>query len=183
MKLSHVLILLAVLALLVGGAVAVRKLGNAEAERRERLLPKVRTAFDGVRAELAAVHGIELAIVSTRRTEDEQAAKVAAGVSATNQSWHLLGRAVDVQTGRRNSAGAVVWDPNGKDLASYQRLHEVARRYGFRGVPQGSPFDSKGNRAYINGSKGPIWDGGHLEFTDGLTFAQAKERDAKTGMA
>jgi hypothetical protein len=174
MNRRYVLVVIVLLLLLGGAYVATRKLGESEETRRARLLPQVRAAFDALRAELSAVHGIELVLVSTRRTEDEQAAKVAAGLSATNNSWHLLGRALDVQTARPNAAGKFISDPDGKDVASYKTLHQVASRHGFRGVPQGSPFDSKGSKAYIETKNGKVWDVGHLEFPQGMTFAQAK---------
>jgi len=184
MRARYVFLVLVVLLLVAGGAyVAVRKLGESEETRRQALQPKVRAAFDGLRAELSAVHGIELVLVSTRRTPEQQAAKVAAGVSATSNSWHLLGRAFDVQTARKNAAGKIVADPDGKDVASYQKLHELAKKYGLRGVPNGQPFDAKGAKAYITTSSGKVWDVGHLEFAEGMTFAAAKAADEKAGLA
>ena len=171
------IILLVLVLLAAGGAVALRKLGETEEQRRQRLLPQVRAAFDRVRAELSATHGIELVIVSTRRTEDEQAVKVAEGKSTTNNSWHLLGRALDVQTARKSpTTGKYVADPNGKDLDSYKRLHEVARRHGFRGIPNGSPFTSEGKKALLSNG---VWDVYHIEYPEGMTFAQAAAKAAQ----
>jgi hypothetical protein len=180
-----VLLLIVVLLLLGGVFVVARKLGENEAARRQQLMPQARSAFDGLRAELSSVYGIELALVSTRRTAAQQDAKVKAKQSATNSSFHLLGRAFDVQTGRKDpTTGKVKFDDKATDVASYKKLHEVAKRYGLEGVPRGSPFDAKGNKAHVvlaDGSK--IWDVYHLQFTEGLTFAQAKAADAKAGLA
>jgi hypothetical protein len=178
------IIVLVVLLLLVGGAVAVRQLGKSEAARRLALLPKVRSAFDGLRAELAS-SGIELVLVSTRRSQAEQDAKVKAGQSATNNSWHLLGRGLDVQTAKKNAQGKLVVDADAKDLASYKKLHEVAKRYGFRGIPQGSPFTSSGDKAYITNAQGKkIWDVYHLEFPEHYpSVAAARAADSSSGVA
>ena len=122
---------------------------------------------------------------STRRDEVEQAAKVAAGLSATKSSWHLLGRGIELYVGTpdgtKNKDGTpkVVADVNGKNIAGYRRMHEVAKRHGGRGIPNGSPFDGKGNPAHITTSSGKVWDVAHLEFSGGLTFAQAAAADAK----
>lgn len=158
----------------------MRKMGPVEASRRAKLLPQVRLAYDALRAELAALHGIELLLVSTRREQLEQDAKVAAGLSATRDSWHLLGRALDVQTGRPNAAGEIVWDAKGKDVESYRTLHRVAPRYGFRGTPNGSAFGPDGSPAYIKTSSGKVWDAGHLEFREGYASVAAA-RAADTG--
>jgi hypothetical protein len=177
-------VILVAFALLVVGFLTVRQLGDSEAARRARLLPQVRSAFDGLRNELSAVHGIELILVSTRRTQAEQDAKVAAGLSAAKDSWHLLGRALDVQTARRNKEGKLIADPLGDDVVSYQRLHEVAKGYGFRGVPNGSPFTGDGKKAYISTSSGKVWDVFHLEYAERFkTVAEARKADQKVGLA
>jgi hypothetical protein len=179
------LLVLAVLLVLGGGAyVAARKLGVTEAGRLDQLLPKVRAAFERGRAELSSVHKIELVVVSTRRSADEQAAKVEAGLSATRQSWHLLGRGIDVQTGRADEDGDLQWDPEGRDLDSYRKLQQVMGKYGFRGTPNGAAFNADGSvRKFANASGKQISDIGHLEWTEGMTFAQAQAKDAKEASA
>jgi hypothetical protein len=184
-KTRYVVVAIIVLVLLGGGVyVAARKLGETEASRLQQLQPKVRVAFEAGRAELSAVHGIELVVVSTRRTADQQAAKVAAGLSATSTSWHLLGRGIDVQTARKNSAGKLVADADAKDIDSYRRLHQVMGKHGFRGTPNGAAFNADGSvRTFKNAAGKAISDVGHLEYTEGLTFAQAQAADQKAGLA
>lgn len=182
---AWILVALVVALLLVGGGIYVagRKLGETEASRLQTLQSRVRLAFEAGRAELSAVHGIELVVVSTRRNQDQQNAKIEAGQSATKNSWHLLDRAVDVQTARK-IAGKYIPDPDAKDLDSYRKLHAVMKRHGFQGTPNGAAFNADGSvRTFKNASGKTISDVGHLEFTDGLTFAAAQKRDAATGVA
>ena len=173
-------IVLLLVVVVVGGAVAIRKLSETEAARLARLRPEVRAAFERLRAAMAA-QGIQLYMISTRRTEEEQAQKVEAGVSATNNSWHLLGRALDFNVQIKDpKTGKLRSDNNGEDIEAYRKVQAAAKAYGFRGVPNGSPFTPDGKKAYLtlaNGKK--IWDVFHLEFPEGMTFAQAKARDAK----
>lgn len=177
------LLLFIVLAILVGGVVAVRKLSETEAARLAKLRPEVRDAVQRIRAELAR-EGIETFVGSTRRDEVEQAAKVAAGLSDTKSSWHLLGRGIELYVGTpdgKNKDGTpkIVADVKGKNIAGYRRMHEVAKRHGGRGIPNGQPFDAKGNPAHITTSSGKVWDVAHLEFSGGLTFAQAQAADTR----
>lgn len=162
---------LVVLLLLVGGGavVAVRALSKSEAEREERLLPQVQAALERTRQDLAA-EGIETWVGSTKRTDAEQAAKVAAGVSTTSNSWHLLGRAVDLYP---VLPGTNQPDLKGEHVDRFRRMHAVAAQHGFRGLA----FNADGSKRYITGSKGKIWDGPHLEYPEGMTFAQAKAKD------
>ncbi len=185
MKWRTLLLVLVVLVLLGGGVyVAARKLGETEAARLQTLQPKVRAAFERGRAELSAVHSIELVVVSTRRNQEQQDAKVAAGLSVNKTSWHQLDRGIDVQTARKNAAGKLVADPDGKDLPSYRKLHEVMKKHGFQGTPNGAAFNADGTvRKFKNGSGKEISDIGHLEFTEGLTLAQAIAADKKAGLA
>jgi hypothetical protein len=173
------LVVLVLVVVVAGGIMALRKLSETEESRRAALLPQVRAALDGLRAALAA-RGIQTWIVSTRRTPEQQQAKLDAGVSGTKNSWHLLGRGVDLNVGIKNAAGKVVPDSNGKNEADYRIMQETAKLFGFRGIPNGSPFTADGKKAYItNPSGSKIWDVFHLEFTDGMTFAQAQAADAR----
>lgn len=159
-----VVIVLAVL-LAGGGVVAVKVAGSAsEKAKLDALLPQVRAAFERVRARLAA-RGIKVLVGSTRRTDDQQAAIVAAGNSATSHSWHLLGRAVDVYPYGPDGKA----DLDGRHVELFRALHEEAAKEGFRGLA----FNADGSKRYINGTKGPVWDGGHIEFPEGMTWAAA----------
>jgi hypothetical protein len=145
---------------------------TSEEARMAQLLPQVRSALQALRARLDA-EGIPTHVGSTRRDPDEQAAIVARGRSATKRSWHLLGRAVDLYpldpaTGQPDTAG--------RHFALFRRMHELADtvgpmtgRWGWRGLA----FNADGSRRFITTNKGKVWDGGHLEFPEGMTYEVA----------
>lgn len=169
-----ILVLVLVLVLLGGGAIVVRALSASEASRRAKLIEEVRLALDELRAELAA-EGIETFVGSTLRTTSDQALNVSNGTSATSQSWHLLGRAVDLYPidpiTKQPDLDGRTWD------TLFRRMHELAPHHGFRGLA----FNADGSRRYLTTSKGKIWDGGHLEFPGGMTWAVAAERFRSSG--
>lgn len=154
-------------------AFVMRALGKKEEANRQALIPSARAALDSLRLELEQQHGIKTFVGSTRRTPAEQAVKVEANLSTTNNSWHLLGRAVDLypidpKTGQWDSAGRT-WD------TLFRKMHELAPRHGWRGLA----FNPDGSRRYLvmrDGSR--KWDGPHLEFPEGMTFAQAQRKGA-----
>ena len=174
----NVLLVLLVLFLLVGGAaVALRKFSASEESRLAKLRPHVRAAFEQLRAYCAG-QGIQIYVIDTVRTADQQDAKIAAGQSATKNSWHRLGRAVDFQVQIKDPAGGMMADYKATDAASYRKVHDAAPLFGFHGIPNGSPFTADGKPAHITtASGGKIWDVYHLEFSEGMTFAQAAARD------
>jgi hypothetical protein len=184
-----VLVALVLLVLVGGGAVVMRKISDSEASRRALLEPQVRDAVDRIRAD-AAAEGIETMIGSTRRSEEEQAAKVAAGLSATKNSWHTIGqalelyvmRAIPAPTSKDPKATKLSADVNGVEIAKYRRLHEIAKRHGGRGIPNGQPFLADGSKAYITTSAGKVWDVAHIEFPLGhksvVAALQAQQRKA-----
>jgi hypothetical protein len=153
----------ALLAETVAGFV-MRALGKDEQARRLQLLPNVRLALDGLRLELEEVHHIKTYVGSTLRTPKEQAAAVAASASDTQQSWHLLARAVDMYVIDPDTG---LPDRAGKRTDLYLQMHRSAVGWGFRGIA----FDlATGAKKYLKSGK---WDGGHLEFPEGMTWAQA----------
>ena len=177
MKRGHVLLLLALGAaiafLLWKGPAAVeqlvlRALGQSERARRAQLIPSAQLALDGLREELEQI-GIETFIGSTLRTPEQQKALFDADKSPTStvNSWHILGRAVDLypigDDGQPDLAGKT-WD------TLFRSMHEMAPRWGFRGLA----FNADGSRRYIKTKTGAVWDGGHLEFPEGMTFSEAK---------
>jgi hypothetical protein len=155
-------------------AIVMRALGKKEAANRLELLPQVRDALDAVRAELAA-EGIETFIGSTYRTVEQQAAAVANRASDTEQSWHRLRRAVDLypidpETG--------FWDGEGRTWDTlFRRMHDVAAAHGFRGIAFVGP-GGQGARKFLSSGR---WDGGHLEYREGLTWAAAAEAQGVIG--
>lgn len=172
------LFLLVVVLLLVGGAVVIRKLSTTEEDRLSKLRPEVREAYLQLRA-AAAAKGVQMYVVSTRRTDEQQAAKVAAGVSGTDDSWHELGRAIDFNVQFRDPVdGKLKADSKAANVGAYRTVHALAPAFGLAGIPKGSPFDAQGNPAFITNKQGKkIWDVYHLQYTGGMTFAQAAKRD------
>jgi hypothetical protein len=134
----------------------VRKLSQSEAERLKALEPDTRTAFLQLRRNLAA-QKIQLFVGQTRRDPKHQATLVARGKSATLQSWHLVGRAIDAYpfdptTGKPDMAG--------KNVELYRTYHREAAKLGFKGLA----FNPDGSRKYINTNKGKVWDAGHIQY-------------------
>ena len=144
----------------------VKIVSNAQEQKKlDGLLPEVRAALGELRTRLRA-KGIDTWVGSTLRDDATQAGYVDAGVSATQKSWHLVGRAVDLYpydplTGRPDLAG--------HNTEAFRTMHAEASRVGFRGLA----FNTDGSKRYINTSKGKVWDGGHLEYPAGLSYAEA----------
>jgi hypothetical protein len=139
---------------------------SREAERLEGLLPDVRAALALVRVELGKL-GIQTLVGETRRTEAQQAGRVSSGNSATVRSWHRLGRAVDLYP--LLPSGLPDW--SGSNLDAFRKMHEIAKKNGFQNLA----FNPDGSRRFIKTNKGKLWDGGHIEFPGGKTFAQAAQ--------
>jgi hypothetical protein len=162
------LVVVIVVLLLAGGAVvAVRKLSESEATRLAKLQPDVRDRVQQLR-EAAAAEGIETFVGSTKRSDDEQAAKLAAGLSTTSNSWHELGRALELYVMAPDSAGKLQPDFGVKmgTADKYRRLHKLSKRFGGNGIPYtgedgGAPFTADGKPAKLSNG---IWDVGHIEF-------------------
>lgn len=138
---------------------------GSEAKRMSMLLPQVQSALQATINDLAG-QGIKVFIGQTRRTAEQEAANKAKGASATMHSWHLLGRAADVyvidpETGEP--------DLNGRNFELFKRMHQTAANYGFSNIS----FYADWTKRLITTSKGKIWDGGHMQFTEGKTWAEA----------
>lgn len=165
------------LGLIAGAAWATERLVSrllesaAETASINALIPPAAAALRNLRDALAQA-GINTRVGSTRRTTAEQAAALASGHSSTTHSWHLLGRAVDLYpfdplTGQLDLAG--------KNTGLYRKMHQIAAMGGWEGLA----FNADGSRRLlINGAGQKYWDGGHLQFTQGMTFAQAQASDA-----
>lgn len=172
-----ILLVVVVVVLLSGGGAAVvsavRKLGKKEATNLSKLEPGARAALEALRRELAAA-GLETFIGSTLRDNAEQAEILERGSSSTSRSWHLLGRAVDLYP-----IDPATKEPDlaGRNTELFRKMHEVAKRHGWRGLA----FNADGSKRYITTSKGKVWDGGHLEFPSGMTWAEAADLYRKSG--
>jgi hypothetical protein len=176
-------------AVLIGGALLLRKkvdgiapgsalaskpgaLTTSEEARLQQLVPSAQAALRRLQARLLE-QGIGTYVGSTARTEAQQAANVSKGVSATNHSWHRVRRAVDLYpllpTGKP--------DLQGTQLELFRRMHQEAEKLLWRGLA----FNKDGSKRYITTNKGKVWDGGHLEYPEGMTWAQAESAARKGG--
>jgi len=138
---------------------------NSAQARIAKLLPQVQEALyatiDGLQSQ-----GIDVHVGETLRTESQQQSIVQGGASATNRSWHRLGRAIDVypinpDTGEPDLAG--------KRTDLFIALHKEAMSHGFTNIS----FNADWTKRFITTNKGKIWDGGHIQYTEGLTWDQA----------
>jgi hypothetical protein len=173
-----VAIVLALAILTGGGAVVVSHVTRkkSEKDRLEQLLPHVRAKLEALIARLAA-KGLHVYVGSTARDEAEQAALVAGGKSTTNNSWHRLRRAVDLYP-----IDPLTNEPDlaGHNLELFRKMHAEAKALGFVGLA----FNNDGSVRYLQKADGKkFWDGGHLQWTDGMTFAQAETDLKKKGVA
>jgi hypothetical protein len=65
------------------------------------------------------------------------------------------------------------FDMNGKRVDLYRRMHEIAVEEGWQGIA----FHPDGSKRFIITSKGSVWDAGHLEYREGLSYSQAVASD------
>lgn len=112
--------------------------------------------------------GIRTFVGNTVRSPEDSARFVAEGKASAGlkHDWHTLGRAVDLY----------IFDPiakkvdfTGQMLAQIRRMHEVAKSQGWESIA----FNSDGSKHYLKGAKGPVWDAGHLQWTEGMSFEDA----------
>lgn len=155
-----------------GGAAVVRAVAKLSRDPND-LLPQVRDALAELRRRLKA-KGIDTMVGSTKRTPAQQEGVVSDGTSATTRSWHVLGRAVDLYPYGPDGNP----DLDGRHVDRFRIMHTEAKALGFRGLA----FNADGTKRYITTSKGKVWDGGHLEFPEGMTYAQAEAQAKKTGV-
>lgn len=144
-------------------------LTKSESKRMAELLPHVQRALQYTINDLAS-QGIKILVGQTLRTSDQTAANVKSGSSATTKSWHELRRAVDCYVIDPDTDTP---DMNGKRVDLYKKMHQTAKKYGFTNIA----FYSDWSKRLITTSKGKIWDGGHMQFTDGMTWDNAKKKD------
>ncbi len=166
---------------LIGGA-AVLGIGFlvvptvVETYRIMGLEPTTKEKYQQLLAYLDGI-GIKMFTGSTVRSAAAQAAAVASGHSANSVSWHESGRAIDAYpidpaTGKPDLAG--------KRLDLFRQYHKAAVGFGFRSLAfTGDPLT--GPKRTIQGTKGPIWDGGHIEYRGSFTSPVAALEAAKAG--
>jgi len=142
-------------------------LTKSESQRMSMLLPQVQRALQDTINDLAS-QGISVLVGQTSRTPAQVQANLAKGVSATPHSWHLLNRAADVYP---IDPAMGQPDMNGRNVDLFRTMHATAAKYGFTNIA----FNSDGSKRLITTSKGKIWDGGHMQFTEGLSWNDASE--------
>lgn len=159
-----ILIIVLTLVLLMGRMVR-KRITMTQSERLNALLPEVRSNLQRLRETLSA-KGITTFVGRTGATEEQQESLVQSGKSGTRQSFHRLGRAVDLYI-RDPTTNAVDFKGRNEDL--YRTMHNLAPVFGFTGLA----FNADGSKRFLRTKSGPIWDIGHLQYTSGMTFAQA----------
>lgn len=137
---------------------ALVTLTSSDEARLAKLEPSTQEQVRGLIADLAA-QGLSVKVGQTLRTPAEEKADVAAGKSSATlvHSWHEIGRAVDLYP-IDPATGAP--DLNGSNVDLFHTMVDAATARGFRSLA----FNSDGSRRYINTTRGPVWDGGHLEW-------------------
>jgi len=131
----------------------------AELSRMQRLTAETRERVWRVIEDMAAL-GFDVFVGSTARTAEETAKAVATGHSSKDQkhSWHELGRAADLR--RRKADGGINFDQGPESEPFWRALYEAATKHGVRSLA----YRPDGSKLILNGSKGPIWDSGHVEY-------------------
>lgn len=158
------IVLVVLVLLLLGGAAAAPIVVDAvKGYTRDpnKLLPHVRDALAELRRRLDA-EGIRTFVGQTLRSIEYQRTLVGKA-SDTLDSWHLLGRAVDLYPYNPDTGQP---DLPGKRIDLFRRMHDVAKTLGFEGIA----FNADGSLRRL---KSGAVDLGHLQFRDGMTFAQA----------
>ena len=136
----------------------VVELTTSDETRLSQLEPSTQGQVRLLIQELAN-QGIAVKVGQTLRTSAQEKDAIDSGHSAVKTvSWHQLGRAVDLYPIDPDTGAA---DLNGARDDLFQSMVSVARGLGFRSLA----YEDDGvTRHYIQGSKGKIWDGGHLEW-------------------
>ncbi len=165
---------------LAGGPKIVAKAVKGLSRSLDDLLPQVRAKVEQLRANLRA-KGIETTVGSTLRSDEQQDAL--GGASATQDSWHELGRGLDLYPHGPDGKA----DRDGKYVDRFYLMHQEAAKLGFRGIAFNdlTPGAKPVKRIITTRSGKKTWDGGHLEYREGMTFAQAEAqyKKLKAGVA
>jgi hypothetical protein len=147
---------------------AVVMLTSTDESRLSQLEDGTQAQVRGLIQDLAN-EGISVHVGTTLRTPAQEKAAIDAGRSAQKKdSWHEIGRAVDLYPIDPDTGSA---DLKGVRDDLFQRMHALARARGFRTLA----YEADGvTRHYLNTSKGKTWDGGHIEWRDPYgTLAEA----------
>jgi len=136
---------------------AVVTLTSSDESRLEELEPMTQDQVRALIANLAG-QGIGVHVGQTLRTSAQEKDAIAAGhtSAALVTSWHQLGRAVDLYPLDDNGKP----DLTGSNLDAIRAIASTAEGMGFRQLA----FNADGSKRIIQGTKGPIWDSGHIEW-------------------
>jgi hypothetical protein len=159
---AYTLLILVLVAALAYGGITLYETAK-ETARLDALEPSVGSRVRQLRANLL-LKGIRTTVGQTVRSDEEQE-NLPDTATATNDSWHEVARAIDLYPHRPGQA----WDKG--DWADYVAMYTEAAKLGARQIG----MNADGTKRFITNRAGTkTWDGGHLEFRDGLTYAQAK---------
>lgn len=136
------------------------------------LTPDTQYAYAQLEDVMLKKYGIRLRRGQTVRSPAQQAKAVADGASATNISWHMVGRAIDAYP---IDPATGVADMQGRNIDLFRKMHREWHALGGLGLAF-RPYP-EGELRYINTVKNGVprktWDGGHLEFHG--EYASARE--------
>lgn len=134
-------------------------LAHGELARMQLLTAETRDRVWCVIDDMAA-RGFDVYVGSTARTAAEVAKAVATGHSSADQkhSWHELGRAADLR--QRKADGGPSFDQGPASEPFWRALYAAATAHGLRSLA----YRPDGSKLLIQGTKGPIWDSGHVEW-------------------
>lgn len=147
-----------------------------ELARLQRLTAETRELGWLVLEEMAR-RGFDAYVGSTARSAEETAKAVASGHSSADQkhSWHELRRAIDFR--QRKAGGGPNFDQGPASEPFWRALYEVSTALGMRSLG----YRPDGSKLIIQGSKGPIWDSGHVEWRQPFrTLAEAFAAEGTT---
>jgi len=129
---------------------------------KKGLLPHVKIQWEKVQSELP----FKVKVGRTFVTDEEQA-NVDPSKTGTNNSWHEIGRALDIYV--YDEKGKLDMDGKREDL--YLILHKTAVKHGFSNIA----FNKDWSKRFITTKSGAKKrDLAHIEYRDGMTWAQAK---------
>jgi hypothetical protein len=136
---------------------ALVDLTSSEESRLEQLEPVTQEQVRALISTLAG-QGIAVHVGQTLRTAAQEKDAQDSGHTSASlvTSWHQIGRAVDLYP--LDDAGKV--DYSGTNLDAIRAIADTAESMGFRQLA----FNADGSKRIIQGSKGPIWDSGHIEW-------------------
>lgn len=137
---------------------ALATITSTDEGRLEQLEPQTQSLVRQLLDQMAG-QGISVSVGSTGRTIAQEKAAVENGKSSKGQtySWHMIGRAADLYPINPDTGKP---DYNGVRDDLFSTMAGIATSLGFRSLA----YNSDGSRHYLTTVKGPVWDGGHVEY-------------------